>query len=555
MSDLAKLLEAEGITLTNYSMGKYQLLCPKGFCNAQDEHGEPEATLVLEIVTPDFAHWKCEHCLWTDHAGQRPEPAAPKPQSKKPEIERIFAAFAAKGITKAIAEEKFNAPCAPASDLYIVGSNHDKLILRNCGFNATSIPTAASDQEDDYMASIIDLVQAAPRILLALPSTPSGERLRVQLAKRIGAAKCMDIRFLDGTAAATYLNRGEDELCNDLNLAKPYPIAGLYEVLDFENQLFDYYDNGMASGVSTGWDNLDRYYTVMGGELTVVTGIPNHGKSEFVDALTVNLAEREDWKFAVFSPENGKEQHTTKLIEKRVQMPADPNNENRMSRDTFASGAMWVQEHYFFIVADALLNVDDEDTNENEITPTLDWIIAKAKDAILRHGIKGVIIDPWNEIDQKRGAASETDYTSRALSKLKRFAKNHGIHVWLIAHPRSMMPDKKTGILPVPSLYDIAGSAHFVNKMDNGIVIHRSEDITDATEVHIKKVRFKHVGKRGITTLQYVRDSGRYLVPENPDAVYSMAGPNERAFKPKKKRKKKDAPLLETVDGVENEQE
>ena len=41
----------------------------------------------------------------------------------------------------------------------------------------------------------------------------------------------------------------------------------------------------------------------MPGELSIVTGIPNSGKSEFIDALMCNLAEMHGWSFALCSME------------------------------------------------------------------------------------------------------------------------------------------------------------------------------------------------------------------------------------------------------------
>jgi twinkle protein len=35
------------------------------------------------------------------------------------------------------------------------------------------------------------------------------------------------------------------------------------------------------------------------GECTLVTGVPNSGKSEWLDALAVNLAELHGWRFAL----------------------------------------------------------------------------------------------------------------------------------------------------------------------------------------------------------------------------------------------------------------
>lgn len=40
------------------------------------------------------------------------------------------------------------------------------------------------------------------------------------------------------------------------------------------------------------------------GELTVVTGVPNSGKSEWIDGLLCNLAISQDWAFALCSMEN-----------------------------------------------------------------------------------------------------------------------------------------------------------------------------------------------------------------------------------------------------------
>ena len=42
----------------------------------------------------------------------------------------------------------------------------------------------------------------------------------------------------------------------------------------------------------------------MPGELTVVTGVPNSGKSEWIDALLCNINRSVGWKFALCSMEN-----------------------------------------------------------------------------------------------------------------------------------------------------------------------------------------------------------------------------------------------------------
>ncbi|KAK9087725.1 hypothetical protein Syun_030119 [Stephania yunnanensis] len=60
-----------------------------------------------------------------------------------------------------------------------------------------------------------------------------------------------------------------------------------------------------------------------------------------------------------------------------------------------------------------------------------------------------------------------------------------------------------------PNLYDISGSAHFINKCDNGIVIHRNRDLEirplDQVQVCVHKVRNKVVGTIGDAFLSYNR--------------------------------------------------
>jgi twinkle protein len=104
---------------------------------------------------------------------------------------------------------------------------------------------------------------------------------------------------------------------------------------------------------------------------------------------------------------------------------------------------------------------------------------------------------------------TETEYVSQLLGKVKRFAHSHDVHVWFVAHPAKL--HRESGSLPVPTLYDISGSANWVNKADLGIVIHRDPE-KDPTRVDIlvRKVRFKSVGKIGAVALRWDRATGRY---------------------------------------------
>jgi twinkle protein len=83
--------------------------------------------------------------------------------------------------------------------------------------------------------------------------------------------------------------------------------------------------------------------------------------------------------------------------------------------------------------------------------------------------------------------------------------------------------DKDTGRRAVPTLSDVSGSAHWWNKADFGIVVHRDQGAeTNDTQIHVQKVRFKHMGKQGMVTLKWDRISGQYNEPLGP-RVQNMA--------------------------------
>jgi twinkle protein len=235
----------------------------------------------------------------------------------------------------------------------------------------------------------------------------------------------------------------------------------------------------------------------MPGEWTLVTGIPGHGKSEWIDALTVNLALRLGWTFAMFSPENQPmTYHIQKIAEKYIGKPFTQGPTERMTMAEFEDSAQWVDAHYTFMLPEL---------------PTVETLLDTAEQLVLRHGIRGLVIDPWNEIDHSRlGGMTETEHISQMLTKIRGFARNHGVHVWVIAHPTKMQKGAD-GNYPVPTPYDVSGSAHWRNKADNCITIYRNMREDDAAvEIHVQKVRKKMNGKVGMASMVYNRITGQY---------------------------------------------
>jgi twinkle protein len=278
-----------------------------------------------------------------------------------------------------------------------------------------------------------------------------------------------------------------------------------------------YNSGGMPRGTSTGWPSVDELYTVGQGQWTVVTGIPGSGKSEWLDAMLVNLAERDDWLFAMYSPENfPTETHLIKLVEKRIRRPFSPGPVPRMTRQQYADGAAWILERFLWL--DTELKTPDE-------------LIAAATS--YGHGKKlGVVLDPWNTLEHQRRGMTETDYVSFILTDVTRLARASNAHVWLVVHPTKLQRNRD-GTRPIPSPYDISGSANFYNKADNIITVHRDQAAgSQDVEIHVQKVRFKHIGHPGLAVLKYDRVTGRYFEWDGPSIEGELYADPQRAMVP-----------------------
>lgn len=268
--------------------------------------------------------------------------------------------------------------------------------------------------------------------------------------------------------------------------------------VDYLEPLERLWDAGLPPGYKTGWASVDAHYTVAPGQLTIITGWPGAGKSEWLDAVLINLS-RQGWSHSVFSAENQPtELHISKLVEKLSRRPFGDGPSARIAKEDLRKYCAELKS-FGFISAKA-----DSLSLNAIIEAAAEWLEDKT-------GPRGLVIDPWNELEHWRGAGvSETEYISRSLSTLRNWARANQTHVWLVAHPAKQ--PRENGKLPVPTPDMISGSQHFWNKADACITVYRDPSDLESRETHIyvQKVRFKHVGKPGLVTLRYNRVDGNY---------------------------------------------
>jgi len=384
-----------------------------------------------------------------------------------------------------------------------VEGEFDKLAVEVAGFeNCVSVPNGA--KSTGSLDNVSEKLKKIRSHIVAVDNDKDGSLLKNELIRRLNPAKCKIAKFPDGCKDANdvLVEHGAGILRRCIEDAVQVPINGIIKPSALIDSLIEKYNSEDDDGVSTGWNNVDKLYRVKTGQWTIITGIPNHGKSEFLDAMMINIIRKHKWKFGIFSPENYPiENHLAKMLRKVTDKPFGKRYNGTMTIDEVREGVGVLNEHITFVST-------DED-NHN-----MDSLLKITEDLILSEGIKGMIIDPWNTIEHNRpNNVSETEYISSSLTKVTHLVRKYGIHIWIVAHPVKMRKLEKTGKYPVPLPYDIAGSANWNNKCDNAITVHidpQENEPSNAVQIHVTKIRFRENGQPGEAALFYDKRSGRY---------------------------------------------
>lgn len=361
--------------------------------------------------------------------------------------------------------------------------------------NAISVPNGANanltyldDCWDEYF-------EDKELIYIASDSDTKGVMLREELLRRFGPERCKIVEYGEGCKDANehLIKYGKESLLECLDKAVEPKVEGIFTTTDFEDSLDVIYRKGLQRGYTIGFENFDKFCSFETRRLCVLTGIPSSGKSTFLNFIAERLNMRYGWKFAFFSPESMPiSYHGSTLIEllvgKKFSAATMPYNE-------YVQAKQYLEKNFFFIYPK-----DDY---------RLDAILEKAKILVRKKGIKALVIDPYNRLENEQSSKiSETQYVSIVLDKLTSFAQQNDIIIFLMAHP-TKMPKNTDGKYEVPTLYNISGSANFYNKADFGITVHR-DFAGGFTEVHIQKVKFRHLGDKGVAIFKYNLNNGRY---------------------------------------------
>ena len=378
----------------------------------------------------------------------------------------------------------------------------DALTYVECGFNhVVSVPSGATcnlEWLDDFIDSHFDPLDT---FFISTDNDQKGVAERQELIRRLGRDRCC---IIDYPKPCKDINEvlmqfGKDAVKKCVEEYTELKMEGIQELVDVESSLDFIFNNGLQKGVTTGIPSLDRILSFKTGMLNIVTGIPSHGKTFALNYLLAKLNLLHGWKIAFFSPEfYPVSTHIAQVIETLGGARFSAQN---YTKSTYEVMKEYMCKNFFWI--------DPDDTDIQSVMERAQYLIRKK-------GIKALVIDPFNALtDKSKKNQKQDEYISDFLQKLRWFARKFDVAVFLVMHPVKQQK-LENGLYPVCDLYSCKGASEIFDKADIGLTVWRNEQ-EDYAEIHVTKIKFRHLGEKGKAAFKFNINNGRYVEIGDPD--------------------------------------
>lgn len=378
----------------------------------------------------------------------------------------------------------------------------DALTYVECGFtHVVSVPSGATcnlEWLDDFIDSHFDPLDT---FLISTDNDQKGVAERQELIRRLGRDRCCIIDYPKPCKDINevLMQLGKDAVKKCVEEYTELKMEGIQELVDVESSLDFIFNNGLQKGATTGIPSLDKILSFKTGMLNVVTGVPSHGKTFALNYLLAKLNLLHGWKIAFFSPEfYPVSTHIAQVIETLGGARFSAQN---YTKNVYETMKEYMCKNFFWI-----------DPDETDIQSVME----RAQYLIRKKGIKALVIDPFNALtDKSKKNQKQDEYISDFLQKLRWFARKFDVAVFLVMHPTKLMK-LESGLYPVCDLYNCKGASEIFDKADIGLTVWRNEP-EDYAEIHVTKIKFRHLGEKGKAAFKFNINNGRYVEIGDPD--------------------------------------
>lgn len=260
---------------------------------------------------------------------------------------------------------------------------------------------------------------------------------------------------------------------------------------DYDGYLQQVIDGTLPMGLSTGCPTLDEHFLFKEGNLVMINGHDNVGKSVNIWWLFLLAAMYHNWNFLIFSSENTLGGFMRKMIQFYWGKPLLATKyEKAMTELEFRIAKTFIEKHFVLIKAqEELYNYKD--------------ILNMTKKARKKYPLlKATLIDPYNSLKTDISSFSKLgvhDFNYEALSEIKAYGQQSKFGFYINNHAvtESLRKLDKEGYPIAPNKADTEGGGKSANKADDFITLHRKTQHPtewNITEWHIRKIKDTETG-------------------------------------------------------------
>ena len=400
----------------------------------------------------------------------------------------------------------------PIHRLIFTEGEKDRLTLMQCGFPyVLSVASGAGTDLEKSHEAFEEWIAQAEEIVVCGDQDRKGRTLvRRLLAMYADQALLAELPQGCKDVSEVYARFGPDEVRRIILEAKELGIEEVYTVADHEQEIMrvmmGHYDRGYSIGMGELTDKV--LHLNSGGGLIVVSGVPNSGKTDFLNCVMAHLIFQRQKRVGFFSFElPDKAKHFTTMV--RLAMGTVDLSEvgidhKRGKPDEQLSERM----------LEPVLGYLDQhmvDFRMETSLPTPSYILGKAEHLRRKRGLDFLVIDPYMFIVPEEGKErlTETQQIKEMLTRVQAWSRKHGVWTIIVAHPRMQHRD---GTQTDLDFYEIASSANWANLADFIFTVKRVNDTKSArvfTKMQVLKVRDQELCSVG-EVLYTRQDCGRY---------------------------------------------
>ena len=333
-----------------------------------------------------------------------------------------------------------------ARAVVICEGEFDAMAWREYGVSALSVPFGGGNgAKQDWIEHELENLERFDDILISMDMDDAGKKAVGEIVDRLGRHRCRVVELPHKDANDCLLSGvSTQDMTVCLTRSKSMDPSELRNAGDYlDDVLAAFNPSEDQMGFAMPWDKA-KTFRFRPGEVTIIAGVNGHGKSEAAGQFTIDAISQGE-KACVASMEFKPHKWIARLVRQACAV-ITPTDQFIGTAMKWLSGSLWVFDVATTAKTDLLLEV-----------------FAYAR---RRYGITLFVIDNLSKLN-----IDLDDYNRQRefTDELTDFAKQHDVHVILVAHMKKGEDDAKPG-----GKFDVKGSGAITDLADNVLIWWRN---------------------------------------------------------------------------------